>query len=349
MTHSTVRTPLILAATLVGWLLLAACNAVLAADSLEIAAADSQPSPSDRTGADSDVDPLIEPPLPQVATEETVEIIPTPTDVEFPSESPIPAEPLLTYELFAPKTVYRRHRQMTTWLPANRDEFEWFSLEADPHLKSTKRHGVTGGMSIHWLNGPIQTDIPPRLYNFHLGLQARKQVSPGFSYDVASSISIASDFEDSARDGIQFPSHAVAFLHSDYEFDIAFGVEYLHRDDIKILPVIGLVLREPELGIRAELVFPRPRIDFQLNSTTTFYVSGELGGGSWDIERPDESNDVMTYRDYRIGIGLNSMDEDGKQSAIELGYVFRRELEFRHLPESLQFDDGFVIRWVSRY
>ncbi len=161
---------------------------------------------------------------------------------------------------------------------------------------------------------------------------------------------IYSDFEDSARDGVRFPAHAVGFFHQEPRVDWAFGVDYLGRDDIKILPVFGLCWHDPNRPAwRYQFIFPRPRVDLTLSSKSRLYCAGTLGGGSWDIELPDESNDVMTYRDYKLVIGLEQADTSKSLSAWELGWVFNRRLEFRSRPDEHGFDDAFVLRYVSQH
>ena len=262
---------------------------------------------------------------------------PEPDDYEIPNIYAL---------LSAPKIDYRISEGTTTLIPANAAEFGRFSMESTQYLEAGENFGLSAGVGFHFLSGPTSTPIPSRVFDFKTALQSRKHVGPKFSYDVAASIGVFSDFEDSARDGVRFPSHAVGFFHPNPCLDIVFGVEYLHRDDIKVLPVVGLVLREA--NVRAELVFPRPRIDFALNDDTSLFVKGELGGGSWDIERPDETNDVFTYRDYRVSIGLQTL-KSGKTSSIEFGYVFDRQLSFRSSLHEEEFDDTFMIQLLHQY
>ncbi|MCA9216487.1 MAG: hypothetical protein KDB27_25635 [Planctomycetales bacterium] len=268
--------------------------------------------------------------------------------VEEGSESRKPG--LTTYQLFqSPKTEYRVYESTTTIIPASASNFGWFSLSSTPLMKSKfvdcdSSFSITGGMGIHFVRGPVTTPIESRLFDFVGGVQWRKTVSPGFSFDVASSVGVYSDFEDSARDGIRLPSHAVGFLDFGLA-DLVFGVEYVDRDDIKLLPVGGLVLRNQ--WIRAELVFPRPRVDFAVTESESLYFKGLLGGGSWDIERPDESNDVLTYRSYEVTLGVQSIDEDNNVSALEIGYVFDRDIEFRSSTFEQRLDDSLIIRLVG--
>jgi hypothetical protein len=47
-------------------------------------------------------------------------------------------------------------------------------------------------------------------------------------------------------------------------------------------------------------------------------------------------------------LGFEHLEEDGSLSALEFGYSFERRLRFRGIPGDTAFNDGFVIRWVTR-
>ncbi len=248
-----------------------------------------------------------------------------------------------------PYSVYRSEQSALAWLPGHGEHFGWLDWLSDPYLRRGNRHGLTGAINVHWLDGPISSPLPARLYDFMLGYQVRNRISDQFSYDLFTSVGAFSDFESSARKGIRFPSHAVGMFHVNHSTDFVFGVDYLDRDDVEVLPVIGVSLRDVYLrGLRMDLVFPRPRIDYMLSETHRMYLAGVMNGGTWQIEFPDRSNPVMTYRDFRLLLGIESTDKDGSLSAWEFGYVFGRSLEFRDQPGDTHFDDAFVIQWVSR-
>ena len=138
-------------------------------------------------------------------------------------------------------------------------------------------------------------------------------------------------------------------LHLKPELDLVFGVDYLGRDDIKLLPVGGVSWRPLAMpDMRFDLVFPRPRIDYSLDNHSRLYLAGRLGGGTWDIEFPNNDNDVVTYRDLQLLFGFESRAADGDVTAIELGYVFDRRVGFRTLAQSSEFEDAFVLRFVTR-
>ena len=249
-----------------------------------------------------------------------------------------------------PYSVYRSEQSMFAWLPGHGEDFGWFDWQSDPYLRRGNRHGLTGAINVHWLAGPISSPLPPRLYDFTLGYQVRKKLSDQFSYDLYTSIGAYSDFEASARDAIRFPSHAVGMFHVNRSMDFVFGIDYLDRNDIAVLPVLGLSLRDVFVrGLRMDLVFPRPRIDYMLSETSRIYLAGQMNGGTWQVRFPDGSNPVMTYRDLRLMFGVESTDKDGSLSAWEFGYVFDRNLEFNGQPGHSNFGDAFLIQWISRH
>lgn len=243
---------------------------------------------------------------------------------------------------------YRAHETSLLWTPT--DELGWTSLLGSHYLPATQKGGdLKFAFSLHWLNGPATVPLPPRLYDLSLNYQRRGDISEYLSYDVAASIGLYTDFEDSAREGLRFPAHAVTALHANQELDLIFGVDFLDRDDYSLLPVLGLSLHSTTIrGLRMDLIFPRPRIEYAWDSATRSYICGQLAGGTWDIEMPDSSQDVVTVREYRIAIGTESLNDDGDLVAFELGWLFNRAVEFRALPGTHDLGDTLLLQWITR-
>jgi hypothetical protein len=243
---------------------------------------------------------------------------------------------------------YNLRSSNTSWLLGGGNQFGMFSLESLPTLKPGAQTGIVTGIGLHWLSGPVQTDLPPRLFDFQIGLQRRKWLTESLGYDIAARVGAFSDFEGSAREGIRYPSHGVAFLKLDPKVQLVLGVDYLSRDDIKILPVAGLILN-PRDDLRLDLVFPRPCIEWQFNPDNSLYLAGELGGGTWAIERTPAANDVVTYRDYRLLLGISHRSDEGSQAALEFGYVFGRHLSYRSGQGDYSPIDTLVIQLTQRW
>ena len=262
------------------------------------------------------------------------------SDLKLPRLSHFSQEPYLNY---------RSAAQSFSYLPGNGDQFGWISLESSPYVERGAKSGITTAFNMHLLSGPNVVPLPPRLYDFSLGYQKRGRIKDFMSYDLASTIGVFSDFEDSAKDGVRFPGHAVGMLHFKPELDVVFGIDYLSRDDIKLLPVGGISWRPLSMpDLRFDLVFPRPRIDYSVDNQSKIYLAGRLGGGTWDIEFPNNDNDVMTYRDLQVLLGFERRNTNGGFSSLEIGYVFDRRLEFRTLTQTTEFDNAFVLRLVTR-
>lgn len=246
-----------------------------------------------------------------------------------------------------PYAAYRSKQSHTSWIPGSGQDFGLFEWHSDPYLERGETSGFTGAMNMTWLSGPQSSPLPPRVYELSTGFQTRQHWSPLFSYDLSARIGIFSDFEGSARDGVRFPSHAVGIFHLNHSTDLIFGADLLDRDDISVLPVFGFSLRTDYCPrLRLDLVFPRPRIDFNFSESKRVYLSGMLGGDTWDVG--DQIDLVATYSDYRVMLGFENAD-DGETSSIEFGYVFGRQLEVRGQPGQTSFGDAFVIRWVTRH
>jgi hypothetical protein len=280
-----------------------------------------------------------------------------------PSEAPSPAndegltsdEPITLDGSTEPPPVtslrdflgYRYSTSSLDWIPGGGDQFGMFSLVWDQYEKSGVNEGLGIGMGFHFLGGPEQTDMPPRVFDFSLGYQIRRRLG-AFGFDLATAVMASSDFEGSARKGIRFPSHAVGFLSIRPAIEAVFGVDYVDRGDIQLLPVAGLILT-PNPEMRFELVFPRPRAVFQLTDRHRLYLAGELGGGTWAIEREALGNDLATYRDLRASIGIEYLHNDGQRSAFEIGYLFDRRLEYSSGVGDMHLDDAAILRLVTTF
>ncbi|MBN2291626.1 MAG: hypothetical protein JXM70_04325 [Pirellulales bacterium] len=263
---------------------------------------------------------------------------------------------------------YRYNMSSLDWIVGAGNQFGMFSLNNDHYQRSGLKSGIGVGLDFNFVSGPVESEMPPRLYDFSLAYQHRQQFGD-FAYDVAASVMASSDFEGSAREGIRYPAHAVGFLRVHPAAELVFGVDYLDRGDIKLLPVAGMIWI-PNDDVRFELVFPRPRVTFALpmficpkrdceedcspitllnHKERRLYIAGDLGGGTWAVERGGMYDDLSTYRDLRLSIGLECVDENGSRSAFEVGYLFERRLEFTSGNGNMRLDDTAMIRWIGSY
>jgi len=176
----------------------------------------------------------------------------------------------------------------------------------------------------HLVGGPQRTDMPPHLWDLAARWGRRNRLDSFWAYDIAFRAGWFSDFEGSARKGLRFPGHGVLYYTPSDSFQLQVGLDYLDRDDIACLPVFGAVFK-PHRNLRLDAVFPKPRIAYGVEGEGWLYLTGEMDGGTWAIKRAEGANDVATYRDYRISLGV----ERHERSVTEIGLVFDRHLEYR--------------------
>ncbi len=239
----------------------------------------------------------------------------------------------------------------TTFIVADAEQFGMLSFESFGTLSVGEDAGITFGSGFHLLNGPINAaDMPPRLFDLHLGFHSRNWIDSTFGYDVSVRYGVYTDFEDSTREGVRVTGHGLSYTRLTDAANLVLGVEYLDRQDVRILPVAGLIL-QPIDELRLELVFPRPKISSRVCKTKRqwVYISGELGGGEWAVERDNGNADLATYHDLRLSFGFENVDDEGHRSLFEIGYVFDRELIYSSGQGNLPLRDTIMFRCGGRF
>ena len=90
---------------------------------------------------------------------------------------------------------------------------------------------------------------------------------------------------------------------------IAAGVVYIDRVQIKLLPAGGIIWT-PNPDARYEILFPNPKLARRWttigNTDVWLYATGEYGGGSWTIQRIGFT-DQADYNDIRVGGGIEGV------------------------------------------
>ncbi len=197
---------------------------------------------------------------------------------------------------------------------------------------------VTPGFGIHYWNGPISpTDLPPRTYDAYLDLAWAPQITERFSGELDFRVGIYSDFSKVTQDSIRLQGRGMAVLTMSERFQVKFGVWYINRNSVKILPAGGVVWT-PNSDVRFEILFPNPKLAQRLTTWGTtewwWYVRGEYGGGAWTIKRDPAnlvgggSQDSVDYNDLRVALGLEFVAMSGLNGYFEIGAAFDREVYY---------------------
>jgi hypothetical protein len=195
----------------------------------------------------------------------------------------------------------------------------------------------------HFLSGPRTTDLPARLYDASLEFSLWRPVGDAWMLQFALAPSIFTDGDNTTSDALRTIGRFMAYYTLSPTSQLVGGFVYLDRQDVPALPAAGVVYT-PREDLRYELLFPKPRIAWRQYDTADWqqwvYVTGELGGQSWAVERTSGANDIATYRDLRFVLGVERKLTEGATWYAEGGYVFARELEFqsnignRSLPDT---------------
>ena len=220
---------------------------------------------------------------------------------------------------------------------------------------------VTPGFAFNWLTGPLSNpadvprgpDLPPRLYDAYLDFGWYPRVNQWLGAELGVRVGVYSDFDHVTDDSVRILGRGLASVTLSPTLDILFGVVYLDRLDIKILPAGGVYWR-PTPEWDAYLVFPNPKVRKYWATTGNtkwyWYGAGEYGGGSWTVDRPaagvnPELGDQIDINDIRVIGGVEFETQAQIRGHFEVGYVWDREILFRSgQPGPFSLDDTVMLR-----
>jgi len=211
---------------------------------------------------------------------------------------------------------------------------------------------VTPGFKVTFLDGPGAPDLPPEIYDTYVQFRTMGRVGYGWSYDLAITPGVYTDYEALDNAAFRLTGHAIGVYEWSPTMKLLVGAVYLDREDLPALPAVG-VIWTPNDWTRYELIAPRPRVAWRWNKSCCaedwFYVAGEFGGGTYSIQRTGGAQDVITIDDYRLLFGLERKYPLGSGLRIELGYVFGREIEYESATPDIEPDSAFLVRGAIFY
>ena len=217
---------------------------------------------------------------------------------------------------------------------------------------------ITPGFALNMFNGPdgltpAFPDLPGQTYDAFLDVGWNPQVNNWLSAELGVRPSVSTDFDHFASDSFRLMGRGIGVVRITPALAAKAGIVYIDRNDIKLLPVAGVVW-DPSPDAHYEIVFPRPKLARRwialANHQLWYYIAGEYGGGSWTVVRnpgPMEFVDSVDYNDIRVLLGLEWLPETqaGLRGFAEVGYVFERELFYvNRTPNVLELDDTFMFR-----
>ncbi|MCC6126998.1 MAG: hypothetical protein IT426_18725 [Pirellulales bacterium] len=250
-----------------------------------------------------------------------------------------------------------------TWLPrtAGRGGFGQYDLQtklvvALPCPTADSPLVITPGFTTHYLDGPVDVDLPPRLYDSYCQFRWLSQVTPQLGLDFAVTPGWYSDFRQDSDRALRIPAHAAAAWTLGPTTKFVLGAAYLARFDVNFIPVGGIIWT-PNEDTKCELLFPEPKItrrilcersaDREIN--TWLYVAGEFAGDAWAIEMPGGENEQVILRDCRLIFGIERKKIQGFGAKLELGYVFARRILYSGDTPEFDPTDTILLRAGVQY
>jgi len=215
---------------------------------------------------------------------------------------------------------------------------------------------ITPGFTVHYLDGPVGVDLPPRLFEAYTQFRWLSQVTPQWGLDLAITPGVYSDFNQSSGDSFRLTGHGAAAWTYNPTTKIVFGAAYLDLPDNSVIP-IGGVIWTPNEETKFALLFPNPKISRRIHCfdnlnkdvETWVYIAGEFANDAWAIAHSDGGNDLVVLRDNRVILGLERKTHCGLTANVEVGYVFGRRIRFNSdLPDFLP-EDTVLLRGGLMY
>lgn len=183
----------------------------------------------------------------------------------------------------------------------------------------------------HLLGGPDTTDVPPQLYDTGVDTSLFLPLGSRWSFWGMVGPSLFTDGQNLTSQAFRMTGRALLFYQLSETTKLSAGFLYLGRADVKALPAGGVIYK-PNDRLKAELLFPKPKVAYRLSLNGGIerwcYLAGEFGGNTWAVERTSGADDLLTYRDYRLIAGFEHVQQDAWRWLLEAGFVFGRKISY---------------------
>lgn len=219
---------------------------------------------------------------------------------------------------------------------------------------------INAGFSLTDLDAPLAYDLPDELYDVSLGAAWIRKLGDRWTLRLTASAAYASDGNNNSSDAWQFRGGVFGLFQQTEQWQWVVGALASGRNDLPVIPAAGAVW-EPRRDLRVDLLLPRPRVSWLVYERPQrqqwLYFQGGFTGGTWAYERPSGADDVLTYREWRLVLGWESVAPkkpgqfislDPKFGA-EVGYAFGREFEFESGLPDIDPDSSVLLRVYFTY
>jgi len=248
-----------------------------------------------------------------------------------------------------PWLAWKQTSSSITWLPKGSTDLGLFDIEISGTIGSPRLPflAITPNYQATFLDAPAGTDLPDTLHRGSVAFMGMLPLSERFIGQVIVAPGMSTDLENTGSDAIRTTGIGMVIFMQSPELQWMFGVVYLDREDISLLPAVGLNWT-PNERTKFEFTFPRPRFKRRISDRGLqerwWYLAAEFGGGSWAIERSTGVDDVVTLSDYRLLTGVETLIDDERSWFWEAGLVLGREVEYESDIGNFDQDPTLLLR-----
>ncbi|MEC9091767.1 MAG: DUF6268 family outer membrane beta-barrel protein [Planctomycetota bacterium] len=210
------------------------------------------------------------------------------------------------------------------------------------------------------LFGGSRLNLPDELYEYTIGISKVFQINERWTLRTMLGAGFATDHHNRTGDAWQFRGGVFGIFQQNPQWQWSLGAFSLGRTDLPVLPAIGAIWT-PTPMLRCDLIPPTPKINFLLSddgiSQDWLYIGAGFNGSTWAFRDAQLINDRLTYRDWRLFAGWQSVPKPkdgapyakGRRYQMEFGYVFSRELELNQEQDQVNLDNAFLLRLATTY
>ena len=208
---------------------------------------------------------------------------------------------------------------------------------------------ITPGFAVNYWSGPRAPgyDLPPNSFDAYLDTAWNPQPTPWLGGELGVRIGVYSDFRKVTTESLRYMGHGLAVLSFTPSMKLKFGVMYLDRNRVKLLPAGGVVW-SPNSDTVLEILFPNPRLARRIinigNTEWWLYARGEYGGGAWTVRRDSGSFESIDYNDIRFAVGLDFQRHGGLRGFFESGIAFDREIIYKTTQPKFHPRPAYLLR-----
>ncbi len=219
---------------------------------------------------------------------------------------------------------------------------------------------VSFGISYTNLAGAEAIGLPADLFAYSVGLSWMRTLNDRWKLRSMLGVALATDNQNTSSNAWQFRGGLFAIYEPNERWQWVFGAIALGRSDLPVVPAIG-ALWQPSAAMKYDLTFPKPKISRLISDNDLRqrwgYLGLELSGATWGYRGNNQTNEQLTYGDWRAVVGWESVPTPipgapftpGRKLGLEIGYVFARELTQSQNSPEIGLSNAIVFEIDTRF